>query len=69
MLETIKSRIPESKVYFNVKDRKHLQDYANFLKTSSWANGCKYILEFPFMDIPTMINCKITEHALKKYLK
>ena len=44
------------RVIFDPSNKKHLSDYASFLKYSNWKNGCRYLLEDPYMDIPTMIN-------------
>lgn len=69
MIRTIKPKIVQPKIYFDAGNKKHLIAYAKFLKSTTWEDGCKFILEFPFSDIPTMINYKITERALDKYLK
>jgi hypothetical protein len=37
-----------------------------FLKTSSWGKeGCPFFLEWPYLDIPSMIKDKITNYTLK----
>ena len=36
-----------------------------FLKTSSWGKkGCPFFLEWPYLDIPSMLKDKITRHIL-----
>ena len=37
----------------------------SFLKNNSWsANGCPFFLEWPYLDIPSMLKDKITKHTL-----
>jgi hypothetical protein len=55
------------RVLFDPSNKKHLSDYASFLKYNNWKNGCQYFLEDPYMDIPTMINEKVVSHFLTKY--
>ncbi len=40
-----------------------------FLKNANWRDGCKYLLEQPYQDIPTMINNKLIRHFLKPFIK
>lgn len=61
--------IQRPRVLFNPADENHLKDYAKFLKHSNWKEGCNYFLEDPYMDIPTMINEKIVNHFLSKYME
>jgi len=59
---------PRAREIFDPTNKDHLIDYAQFLKHSSWINGCNYLLEDPFEDIPSMINAKVVEHFLAKYM-
>lgn len=56
---------PRPRVPFNPSNHEHRLDYASFLKYNGWKDGCPFLLEDPYEDIPTMINAKITEEALK----
>ena len=56
------------RVYFDPLNEDHLKDYASFIERNNWKNGCQYILEQPFEDIPSMINSKLIRHFLKDYL-
>ena len=58
----------KTRVNFDPNNPNHMRDYATFLKTKNWVNGCGYYLEDPYEDIPTMINAKITSHALQAYM-
>ena len=60
---------PRERVIFNPSNKSHLKDYARFLKNSNWKDGCGYLLEQPFQDIPSMINNKLIRHFLSPYLK
>lgn len=60
--ETVKKR-----VHFDPTNKEHVRDYALYRKNSNWSNGCKYILERPFFNVPAMIDHKLLNHFLKKY--
>lgn len=57
------------RVEFDPSNKEHLKDYAHFLETSNWKNGCRYLLEQPYCDIPTMINNKLVRHWVKNFTK
>ena len=57
------------RVVFNPANRKHLKEYALFVKTKNWQNGCNFLLEDPYTDIPSMINEKVVFHLLKPLMK
>lgn len=59
---------PREKIMFDPNNNDHVKDYASFLKSSNWVNGCKYILEHPFQDIPSMINHKLVRHFLARHM-
>lgn len=61
--------IVNDKVHFDPSNEDHIRDYAFFKKNSSWKNGCRYILEQPFFNIPSMIDNKLLHHFLKPYIK
>ena len=56
------------RISFDPSNEDHLKDYALFVKTSNWKNGCKYFLEDPYQDIPSMINAKVVGHFLESYV-
>lgn len=58
-----------ARVPFNPGDRKHMLDFARYVKYNSWKHGCPYYLEDPYVDIPTMIRAKIAEHTLAKLVE
>ena len=58
---------PKPRVIFNPDNNEHMRDYAMFIKSSNWKNGCNYYLEDPYADIPTMINEKIVRFTLESY--
>ena len=55
------------RILFDASDETHLRDYARFVKNQNWKDGCNYLLEYPFHDIPTMINSKLVDHFLEPY--
>lgn len=60
---------PRERIHFDPSNKDHVQDYANFLKNANWKEGCKYLLEQPYQDIPSMINNKLIRHFLNPYIK
>lgn len=61
--------IPKARVAFDVTNKKHILDFARFVKYNGWKNGCQYYLEDPFSDIPTMIRHKIAEYSVSKLME
>jgi len=61
--------IQKPRVSFDPKNRKHMIDFAKFVKYNNWVNGCSYYLEEPYTDIPTMIQAKIAEHSVSKLIQ
>lgn len=64
-----KAYVPPPRVIFDPEKYEHVLDYARFIKYNSWVEGCIYLLEDPYMDIPTMINAKLVTHYLKSHLE
>lgn len=54
---------PRQRIVFNPENKEHVIEFANFLKTQNWPNGCPYYLEDPYLDIPTMIRAKIADYV------
>lgn len=59
----------KERVHFDPRNRKHMLDFAKFVKYNGWKNGCAYFLEDPFTDIPTMIRAKIADYTLSKLVE
>ena len=59
----------KTKVSFDPSNKKHMLDFAKFVKYNGWRNGCSYVLEDPFTDIPTMIRFKIADYTLSKLVE
>jgi hypothetical protein len=55
------------KIKFNPNDKNHVMEYAHFMKYGSWQNGCKFALEAPYFNIPTMVQHKLMQQFMKKY--
>jgi hypothetical protein len=60
---------PEPRVVFDPENEQHVLDYASFIKYNGWKRRCRYLLEDPYSDIPTMINAKLVTHYLKSHLE
>lgn len=56
--------LPKLRVPFDPKNRKHMLDFAKFVKYNNWKDGCSYLLEDPYSDIPTMIRAKIADFSV-----
>jgi hypothetical protein len=63
-----KSYSPPTRVPFDPANREHLLDYAEYLKYNNWRSGCRFLLEEPYQDIPTMVRRKVVEHFMKSYI-
>ena len=57
------------KVKFDPSNSSHLKSYRIFLKHKTWLNGCIFELEWPYHDIPVMIQAKIIQKHLDKLIK
>ena len=54
-----------NKENFDVNNPTHVELYKSFFKSSSWGEqGCPFILEYPWLNIPDMIKHKIVKHFL-----
>jgi len=60
---------PRARVPFDPSNRKHMLDFARYVKYNSWREGCSYYLEDPYSDIPTMIRAKIANYTLSKLVE
>ena len=62
------NKIEQFKMYgrrtFNPSNKSDLKLVKSYLHNSRWDNGCPFILEWPYLDIPSMIKDKITTHTL-----
>lgn len=57
-----------SKRIFDPSKRKDMQVYAEFVKNNNWGAGtCPFELEWPWLNIPNMIEYKISQHAIRRF--
>ena len=61
--------VPKERVLFDPRNRKHMLDFAKFVKYNNWRDGCNYYLEDPYGDIPTMIRAKIADAVAASYME
>jgi hypothetical protein len=59
----------KTRIAFDPRNKKHMLDFAKFVKYNNWKEGCSYYLEQPFTDIPAMIRSKIADNTLANYLE
>jgi hypothetical protein len=51
---------------FDASSKDDLKLVRKYLHTLSWGNdGCPFYLEWPYLDIPSMVKDKITTYTLK----
>ena len=50
---------------FNPLSRGDMIEVKKYFRDSKWENGCPFHLEWPYLDIPSMIKDKITSYTLK----
>lgn len=54
------------KIKFDVNSRKHVEHFRNFVINKAWGiAGCPYVCEFPFLNVPDMIQKKLLCKMLK----
>lgn len=52
--------------YFEPSSKDDLKMVRKYLHSLSWGDsGCPFYLEWPYLDIPSMIKDKITNYTLK----
>ena len=64
------NKIEQFKMYgrrtFNPSNKSDLKLVKKYLHNHSWGNdGCPFFLEWPYLDVPSMVKDKITEYTLK----
>ena len=51
---------------FDASSKDDLKLVRKYLHNLSWGNdGCPFFLEWPYLDVPSMVKDRITEYALK----
>jgi hypothetical protein len=51
---------------FKPSNKKDMEIVKEFLRTDKWGpEGCPFVLEWPYLEMPYMLKTKITEFALK----
>jgi len=55
-------------VRFDPSDNSHLLEYAHFMKYGKWDQGCPFVLESPFFNVPTMVQYKLMHKFMKRYM-
>jgi hypothetical protein len=64
-MNKIENQMHNRRNYFDPEFPDDIMYAKEFLKTNSWGpNGCPFFLEWPYLDIPSMIKDKITKHTL-----
>jgi hypothetical protein len=57
--------VQQRKRLFNAKEEKDISSYKKFLATGAWGRGgCPFLLVFPYMTVPDMIQDKIIHNVL-----
>lgn len=56
------------RVTFDPTNQEHLREYAIYLEQGRWPGNCRFELEYPYLEIPAMINAKLARHMLSKYM-
>ena len=50
---------------FDPSSKDDMKIVRKFLHNMKWENNCPFYLEWPYLDIPTMLKDRITKHTLK----
>lgn len=57
-------------VQFDASNVEHRKAYFKFFKQSKWGpTGPRFILETPFLDVPTMAQSRLVDYYMKKEFK
>ena len=51
---------------FNINDQNDVAEFAYFRKNNKWKNGCPFQLEYPYLDVVSMITSKLLDKFLEK---
>ena len=60
--------VAKPKIKFDPTSSDHLKIYNKFLKTKHWSEGCPFHLEWPYANIPAMVERKIIDHHLDRII-
>jgi hypothetical protein len=52
--------------YFDPSKKQDLRDFKYFKENGKWLNGCPFILEEPYLEIPAMCEAKFSSYMLSK---
>jgi hypothetical protein len=50
---------------FEPSSKEDLKIARKFFHNNKWETGCPFFLEWPYLDIPSMLKDKITSYTLK----
>lgn len=57
-------------VEFDASNVEHRKAYNKFFRQNKWGStGPRFILETPFLDVPTMAQSKLVDYYMKKEFK
>jgi hypothetical protein len=63
------NKIENFKIYqrrmFEPSSKDDMKIARQFFHDSKWKDGCPFFLEWPYLDIPSMLKDRITNYALK----
>jgi hypothetical protein len=62
--QTILDRHRQSRVEFDPANKAHLKELRFFMANGKWQDGCPFLLEHPYLEIPTMCYQRLAEHSL-----
>jgi hypothetical protein len=63
------NKVENFKIYqrrmFEPGSKEDMQVARKFFHSNKWQDGCPFFLEWPYLDIPSMLKDKITSYTLK----
>jgi hypothetical protein len=63
------NKVEQFKLYqrraFEPSSKEDLKIARKFFHDNKWEYGCPFFLEWPYLDIPSMLKDKITQYTLK----
>ena len=62
------SRAIYNKRFFDPSSSTDLLEAKGFLKHGQWENGCPFVVDWPYTNVPDMIKTEIVNHYLDRII-
>ena len=69
ILNRINQEIISRRQTFNPNSKKHLREFAYFLKHNKWFGNCPFTIEWPHLTITDMVRTKLIDTYLDQIVE